>query len=69
LPEVKVTSGGKQVQGELTRFGYFEYELPGNAAVKVTWRIKKERVTKPRLLRLKNVNRRLTLRPSRSGVT
>ena len=50
LPEVRVTrlDTKKQVKGVLTRFGYLEFELPGNAAVRVNWRHRLHRLNKRR---------------------
>ncbi|HKQ37205.1 MAG TPA: hypothetical protein VJ063_03940 [Verrucomicrobiae bacterium] len=39
LPDVRLKNNGKAVKGELTRFGYLEFELPADASVTLTWRV------------------------------
>jgi hypothetical protein len=51
LPKITVRRDGlrKAVKGTLTSFGYLEYEIPGDAAVKVEWKVEAVRVAKPRM--------------------
>lgn len=65
LPHARLRNKSNTIKGELTRFGYLEFELPADAAVTLTWRAVKPKVKKKARI-VKNVSRMPAL-PHRNG--